>query len=170
MPLLARFSSKSIQFGNVVYSFWKYVSGLWKFHVLSFDFRYDLKYFRQLKIRNIHSSDVKLNKTIELQSGWPEVRADEGRVVNYTYQEVVYFGKGHNLQTGVPVRILFENGTHLDIRWGLPTEVIVSHKLRMNYHDLPPGSSVTASIMATKIDRKLDYTATLVAHYLVRWG
>ena len=47
------------------------------------------------------------------------------------------------------------------MKWGLPQEISVGQKLRMNY-EIPPDSSVLVHIMATRIDRKLEYTATLV--------
>ena len=47
------------------------------------------------------------------------------------------------------------------MKWGLPQEMSVGQKLRMNY-EIPPDSSVLVHIMATRIDRKLEYTATLV--------
>ena len=109
---------------------------------------------------------MRLNKTIEVPGTLPGAEA-EGYVVNYTHQQTIYFGKGHNLQTGIGVRISFDNGTELDLKWGLPVNVMVSHKLRLDYPQLPPDSSVTAIVFATKIDRRMDYMATLVAHYQV---
>ena len=80
-------------------------------------FRYELKSFRHGKVRHVTSSDVTLNETIELASDWPNSHHDnpEGRIINYSYNETIYFGKGHNLQTGSDVTLIFENrsqGSH----------------------------------------------------------
>lgn len=109
---------------------------------------------------------MRLNKTIEVPGILPGSEA-EGWVVNYTSQDTIYFGKGHNLQTGIGVRISFDNGTQFEMKWGLPVSMMVWHKLRLDHPQLPPDSSVTASVFATRIDRTMDYTATLVAHYQV---
>ena len=75
--------------------------------------RYELKSFRHGKVRHVTSSDVTLNDTIELASDWPNSHHDnpEGRIINYNYNETIYFGKGHNLQTGSDVTLIFENGS-----------------------------------------------------------
>lgn len=126
-------------------------------------FRYVIKSFRHGKVRHVESSDVTLEKTVELKSDWPNSMKSntEGRIIHYSYNETLYFGKGHNIPTGGDVTLIFENGSNIDIRWGLAKELPVIHKLRMNY-DIPPDSSVKVHIMATQIDRKLEYSATLV--------
>jgi hypothetical protein len=87
---------------------------------------------------------------------------DVGKIVHYVVNETLYFGKGHHLATGSAVSLAFENGTSVDFRWGLPQNLSSLHKLRMSYGDLPPDSLVTVTIMATKVDRKVDYSAILV--------
>ena len=91
----------------------------------------------------------------------------EGRIIHYSYNETLYFGKGQNIPTGGDVTLIFDNGSNIDIRWGLAKELSVIHKLRMNY-DIPPDSSVKVHIMATQIDRKLEYSATLVLRQLAQ--
>jgi len=124
--------------------------------------RYDLILFRHEKIRNIQSSDVRLEKMIEVPG---HMLFKEGLVVNYSCYETLYFGKGLNLQTGDSVRVTFVNGTQINIEWGLPIHFIVWHKIRLFYSQLPPVVTIKAAVLATSIERKMDYTATLVAHY-----
>lgn len=135
-------------------------------------YRYEMKHFTEGKIRHVHTEDVMLGESIELESDdWPKKKNNKkrqngnGKIVNYVVNETIYFGKGHNLATGSDVALIFDNGTCIDFRWGLPHVVSGVHKLRINYNDFPADSTVNVNIVATRKDRKTEYSAVLVNHF-----
>ena len=129
-----------------------------------FNCRYELKNFQDVKVREFDVTDVTLDDRIELESDWPKKkkRQRSGKIVNYVVNETLYFGKGHSVATGSRVTLVFDNGTDVDFRWGLFRTTPVLHKLRINYDDFPPDAVVNVDIVATKVDRKTEYSAILV--------
>ena len=133
-------------------------------NILNFGSRYELKNFQDVKVREFDVSDVTLDDRIELEGDWPKKkkRQRSGKIVNYIVNETLYFGKGHSVATGSRVTLIFENGTDVDFRWGLFRTTPVLHKLRINYDDFPADAVVVVDIVATKVDRKTEYSAVLV--------
>ena len=52
--------------------------------------------------------------------------------------------------------------THL--RWGLPQTLPKLQRLRLAY-DMPPNSRTKVHIKAIRVERRIDYFATLASHY-----
>ncbi len=130
--------------------------------------RYELVSFKPDRLRSVQSTDVTLKDPIVLTNRNPTRESVESGIkVNYTHDDEVYFGRGHNIPTGSSVLLHFTNGTRMSFRWGIPKKHPVTTRMRLGggQFSLPPKSKSEAHVMATRVERRWDYFATLSAHY-----
>ena len=114
--------------------------------------RYELVSFKPDRLRSIRSSEVTLDRSLILHD------VQNSLLVNYTHQNELYFGRGHNIPTGSLVTLVYANGTKIPFQWGISKKLPELTQMRL-------GRSELARIVATKIERQWDYFATLSAHY-----
>ena len=112
---------------------------------------FELVAFKPDKLRSIHSLDVALERTIEITTS--------EQVVNYTYFNELYFGRGHNIPTGSSVILRYANGSRVNFQWGIPKRMREVARLRLG------AEEKFAHVVATRVERQWDYFATLSAHY-----